>query len=123
MPPAASMTLLTTFLDFTDTGILDHFFERYLADAALRPPLPRDQLILFATRLDDALPPDVLKLRQEIAQAHALILGTPEYHGSFSGVLKNALDWLDGSELQGKMIGLVGVAGGAADRAARGASN
>jgi len=57
-------------------------------------------------------PPDVLRLRQEVKQAHGIILGTPEYHGSFSGVLKNALDLMGFDEFEGKMIGLVGVSGG-----------
>ena len=57
-------------------------------------------------------PPDVLRIRQEIRQAHGIILGTPEYHGSFSGVLKNALDLMGFQEFEGKMMGLVGVSGG-----------
>jgi NAD(P)H-dependent FMN reductase len=56
---------------------------------------------------------DVLRLRREVAQAQGIILGTPEYHGSYSGVLKNALDLLSPAEIEGKMIGLVGVSGGA----------
>ena len=56
---------------------------------------------------------DVVRLRREVAQAQGIILGTPEYHGSFSGVLKNALDLLGFAEFEGKMIGLVGVSGGA----------
>lgn len=56
---------------------------------------------------------DVARFHREVAGAHGIILGTPEYHGSFSGVLKNALDLLSPAEIQGKMLGLVGVAGGA----------
>lgn len=59
------------------------------------------------------LPPDVFKLREEVKQAHGIILGTPEYHGGYSGVLKNALDLMGFDEFEGKMIGLIGVAGGA----------
>ncbi|TFB09273.1 NAD(P)H-dependent oxidoreductase, partial [Candidatus Marinimicrobia bacterium MT.SAG.3] len=33
-------------------------------------------------------------------------------HGGYSGVLKNALDLMGFNEFQGKMIGLLGVAGG-----------
>jgi NAD(P)H-dependent FMN reductase len=40
-------------------------------------------------------------------------VGTPEYHGSYSGVLKNAIDLMGFDQFGGKMIGLVGVAGGA----------
>jgi len=57
--------------------------------------------------------PDVLRLRQEVAAAQGVILGTPDYHGSFSGVLKNALDLMGFNEFGGKVMGLVGVAGGA----------
>lgn len=56
--------------------------------------------------------PDVRRFRAEIKAADGLIIGTPEYHGSFSGVLKNAIDFLSFEEMEGKMIGLVGVSGG-----------
>lgn len=56
---------------------------------------------------------DVLRLRKTLQKAKGIILGTPEYHGSFSGVLKNALDLTGFEEFEGKMIGLVGVSGGA----------
>lgn len=62
---------------------------------------------------EDAFPQDVFKLRREVSQAAGIILGTPEYHGSFSGLLKNALDLMGFDEIEGKMIGLVGVSGGA----------
>ncbi len=57
--------------------------------------------------------PDVLRLREEVAAAQGVILGTPDYHGSYSGVLKNALDLMGFNEFGGKVMGLVGVAGGA----------
>ena len=44
-------------------------------------------------------------------QAQGIILGTPAYHGSFSGVLKNAMDLMGFDEFGGKIIGLVGVSG------------
>jgi NAD(P)H-dependent FMN reductase len=52
------------------------------------------------------------ELKNEVKQAHGILLGTPEYHGSFSGVLKNALDLMGFEEFEGKMIGLVGVSAG-----------
>src|SRR5579863_6524647 len=75
----------------------------------------RDYNLVFRDGGDGAgYPADVLRLRAEVKEADGLILGTPEYHGSFSGVLKNALDLMGFSEFEGKMIGLVGVAGGQA---------
>jgi len=56
--------------------------------------------------------PDIVLLRERIQAADGVILGTPEYHGSFSGVMKNALDLTGFAEWEGKMLGLVGVAGG-----------
>jgi len=61
---------------------------------------------------DETQPPGLAQWRSDIEEADGLILGTPEYHGSFSGVLKNALDYLSFDEAEGKMIGLVGVSGG-----------
>ncbi len=56
--------------------------------------------------------PDVQELRMKVRPAHGLILSTPEYHGSFSGVLKNALDLMGFREFEGKMVGLISVSGG-----------
>lgn len=55
---------------------------------------------------------DLATLRDICATSHGLIWATPEYHGSFSGILKNALDLMSAEEFSGKVIGLVGVAGG-----------
>lgn len=59
--------------------------------------------------------PDVARLSQTVKAADGLILATPEYHGSVSGVLKNALDLLGFEELSGKVAGLVSVLGGQAN--------
>jgi FMN reductase len=74
----------------------------------------RDYELMFSTgRVDEATcPPDVLRLRRDLRAAQGIILGTPEYHASFSGVLKNALDLMGFDEFEGKMLGLVGVSGG-----------
>jgi len=55
---------------------------------------------------------DVFRLRREVRLAQGIILGTPIYHGSYSGVLKNALDLMGFREFEGKLVGLVGVSGG-----------
>lgn len=69
-------------------------------------------LIFRAGQDETGYPSDVARLRAEVKQADGIILGTPEYHGSLSGVLKNALDLMGFDEFEGKMIGLVGVSGG-----------
>lgn len=56
--------------------------------------------------------PDVHALRRAVADCHALILATPEYHGSVSGVLKNALDLLDFEHLEGKVVAGICTLGG-----------
>jgi NAD(P)H-dependent FMN reductase len=54
----------------------------------------------------------VRSFRAALRGSDGMILGSPEIHGSFSGVLKNALDLAGSDEFEGKMVGLVGVAGG-----------
>ncbi|MBF2047835.1 NADPH-dependent FMN reductase [Leptolyngbya sp. 7M] len=56
--------------------------------------------------------PDVARLSQTVKEADGLILVTPEYHGSVSGVLKNALDLMGFEELDGKVAGLISILGG-----------
>lgn len=73
----------------------------------------RDYNLIFYGMMDEKdYPDDVFKLRKEVKESQGLILGTPEYHGSLSGALKNALDLMSFEELEGKMIGLVGISGG-----------
>src|SRR6266516_5546005 len=72
------------------------------------------QLVFCDGKGDESqFPKDVFRLREEVRQAQGIILGTPEYHGGYSGVLKNALDLMGFEEFEGKMLGLVGVSGGA----------
>ena len=75
----------------------------------------REYHLVFCDGKDDEsqYPKDVFRLRDEVKSAQGIILGTPEYHGGYSGVLKNALDLMGFEEFEGKMIGLVGVSGGA----------
>lgn len=56
--------------------------------------------------------PDVEILRAKVKTANGLILATPEYHGSLSGVLKNALDLMSFEHLSDKVTGLISVLGG-----------
>ena len=57
-------------------------------------------------------PAGVFKLREKVKRAHGILLGSPEYHGSFSGVLKSVLDLMGFDEFENKVVGLIGVSGG-----------
>lgn len=63
-------------------------------------------------REKELYPENVKKFREELKSSHGIILASPEYHASFSGVLKNALDLCGFSEFEGKIVGLIGVSGG-----------
>ena len=41
----------------------------------------------------DAPPAEVVRLREAISRADALLIATPEYNHSIPGTLKNAIDW------------------------------
>jgi NAD(P)H-dependent FMN reductase len=56
---------------------------------------------------------DAVAFARTLRDADAVVLGTPMYHGSFSGVLKNALDHCGFDEFEGKTVGILGVSGGA----------
>ncbi len=43
---------------------------------------------------DKGFPEAVMRLAQQIREADALLIASPEYNFSISGVLKNAIDWL-----------------------------
>jgi chromate reductase len=61
------------------------------------------------------LPEPVQQLREHIRKADALVIATPEYNYSFSGVLKNAIDWASRPPEQpfdGKPIALIGATPG-----------
>jgi NAD(P)H-dependent FMN reductase len=61
----------------------------------------------------ETYPPSVIEFKQKIRDAAGIILGTPEYHNSMTGALKNAIDLCGFTEFEHKMVGVIGVAGGA----------
>ncbi len=57
--------------------------------------------------------PGAKSLREKVGAATGVVLATPEYHGSFSSVLKLAIENLGfPSVLAGKAVALLGVAAG-----------
>ena len=65
---------------------------------------------------DVETPEPVAELRRRIEDADALLLITPEYNGSTTGVLKNAIDWASarhrGSWLRNKTVAVAGATTG-----------
>ena len=61
-------------------------------------------------------PVAVDELRRRIDEADALFVVTPEYNGSVTGVLKNAIDWASarhrGSWLRNKSVAVAGATTG-----------
>jgi chromate reductase len=79
-----------------------------LADIASIPPYNEDVRAV-------GFPEPVARLRDQIAEAHALLVVTPEYNYSLPGVLKNAIDWASRPPNQpfaGKPLAIMGVSGG-----------
>ena len=70
-------------------------------------------LPVLKDRWKDQVPRDVslVEFSQRLTKAEAIIFVSPEYHGSYSGVLKNAVDhfW---SEFKRKPIGVVATGSG-----------
>lgn len=62
-------------------------------------------LPLFNQDIEEHPPQEVIVFREKIQAAHALLLATPEYNYSISGVLKNALDWASRPPGQGVILG------------------
>lgn len=61
---------------------------------------------------DDRDAGDAERLKREIDAADAVVLGTPNYHGSYAAPLKNALDYVKRDQIAGTTVGLLEVAGG-----------
>ncbi len=64
----------------------------------------------------EGLPDSVKEFRAKIHAADALVITTPEYNASISGVLKNAIDWASRPPQQpfdGKPIAILGTSPGA----------
>jgi len=79
------------------------------------------QLPYYNTDVDHAgPPPEVIQWRELVRGVDGILIATPEYNHSITGVLKNALDWASRhprgiafAGLAGKPVGITGAGGGA----------
>lgn len=55
---------------------------------------------------------EALCFLEELNSSDMIVIGTPLYHGSYSGALKNAIDYLLKDQLLDKPVGLVANGGG-----------
>jgi chromate reductase, NAD(P)H dehydrogenase (quinone) len=66
--------------------------------------------------LENQLPQKVAEFKSKIAASDALLIATPEYNYSVSGVLKNALDWASrprvDSPIDGKPVAIMSASTG-----------
>lgn len=77
------------------------------------------RLPLYDGDLEEAegIPASVQRLADQIKGAQAVIIATPEYNKSISGVLKNALDWVsrtEGAPWDSKPVAIMSAAAGRA---------
>ena len=54
---------------------------------------------------------DAKLIINKIMEADALLIGTPMYRGSYTGMLKNVFDIIPNDALQGKPVGLIATGG------------
>jgi chromate reductase, NAD(P)H dehydrogenase (quinone) len=52
-----------------------------------------DHLPMFNQDLEGSLPSEVVRYKNELAQADGILIVTPEHNRSIPAVLKNAIDW------------------------------
>lgn len=62
----------------------------------------------------NGVPKAVLELKKKIEKAGGVLIATPEYNWSISGVLKNTLDWIsrDPNPLACKPVAIIGASDG-----------
>ncbi|WP_137285223.1 NADPH-dependent FMN reductase [Halorussus salinisoli] len=70
------------------------------------------ELPAYDPDVDDEDAGDAARLAREVREADAVLLGSPMYHGSYSSVLKTALDYCGFDEFEHKTVGLLAVSGG-----------
>ena len=85
-------------------GARAHVFDLY------ETPLPPLDPVLRAQRPGHP-DPHVAELYRRAEEAEAYVLASPTYHNSYSGVLKNAIDWLTLRDFRYRPVGLAAHSG------------
>jgi chromate reductase len=76
---------------------------------------------LFSEDLEkEGQPAGAASFQKQLSEHHAVLIGSPEYNSSYSGALKNAIDWASrsgpglkpGAALAGKVAGVVAASPG-----------
>lgn len=102
--------------DSTNSKLLREAARLYGADSYVEANL---NIPLYDGDLESnsGIPEEVKLLVQQIAEADAVLISTPEYNGAVTGVLKNALDWISRHSekpMVGKPTALMSAAAGRA---------
>ena len=94
--------------------MLLHAFADFAAGEAMLEIADIGQIPQYAGETSTSHESEVLGLQQALAVADAAVLATPEFNHSFSGAIKNAIDWTSmpasGSVWAGKPVAVVGAA-------------
>ncbi|GAB3678407.1 NADPH-dependent FMN reductase [Halopiger thermotolerans] len=70
------------------------------------------ELPVYNPDIDDREQGDAREVKRLVREADAVALGTPVYHGSYSGALKNFHDYCGWDEYEDTTVGLLATAGG-----------
>lgn len=100
----------------TNTLLLRNAAEAFAADNFVEGDI---NFPLYSGDLEEAsgVPEAVQTLSDQIAQADAVIIATPEYNKAMSGALKNALDWVSrtkGGPWKNKPVAIMSATAGRA---------
>ncbi len=99
-PSHTSVLLENLAILLREQGVIAHIWDLYHAPLPISNPTYYGNPQAHESRT-------VQLLAQSADQADAFVLGTPVYHNSFSGVLKNMLDHLHVNQFRDKPVALI----------------
>lgn len=88
----------------------EHDFDVEIFDLAEQPIHQLD--VSGASNPSESYKNNLQTLKTKAREADFFVLGSPNYHGSYSGILKNVLDHLTMDDFKMKPVGLIGNSGG-----------